>query len=108
MAEKYQAKILQLNKECSQLQFELKRLEKTKSMAPSALKGKFEIELSARREKMKLIEFEIDQLHILPLGSELKEKEVQALVEINVGDAWDERVEQPAIIIRDGIIKEIR
>ena len=34
-----------------------------------------------RKEKIKLLEFQIEQLHILPLGSEIKEKEVQALVE---------------------------
>ena len=30
----------------------------------------------------------MEQLHMLPLGSELKEKEVQALVEVQIGDRW--------------------
>jgi hypothetical protein len=106
--DRYLAKRLQLEKEFSQLEFELKRMEKTKSFPPSTLKMKFEKEIQIRREKIKLIEFEIEQLHILPLGSELKEKEVQALVEVKVGDPWNARLEPPTIIIKDGIIKEIR
>ncbi|MEH7353095.1 YlqD family protein [Neobacillus drentensis] len=104
----YHSKKLQLQKECDQLQFELKRLEKTKSFSPSALKKHFEKDIEMRKEKIKLVEFQIEQLHILPLGSELNEKEVQALVEVKVGDIWNERLGQPTIIIKDGIIEEIR
>ncbi|WHY79321.1 YlqD family protein [Neobacillus sp. WH10] len=104
----YHSKMLQLQKECDQLQFELKRLEKTKSFSPSALKKHFEKDIEIRKEKIKLLEFQIEQLHILPLGSELNEKEVQALVEVKVGDKWNERLGQPTIIIKDGIIEEIR
>ncbi|MFZ7946611.1 MULTISPECIES: YlqD family protein [Bacillaceae] len=105
---KYQSEKLQLQKECDQLQFEQKRLEKTKNFSPGPLKQQFEKEIQMRKEKIKLIEFQVEQLHILPLGSELKEKEVQALVEVNVGDVWDERQGQRTIIIKDGIIEEIR
>ncbi|MGZ3732269.1 MAG: YlqD family protein [Parachlamydiaceae bacterium] len=104
----YNSRRLQLQKECDQLQFELKRLEKTKTFSPDALKKHFEKEIQMRHEKEKLLEFQIEQLHMLPLGSELKEKEVQALVEIKVGDVWDERMGQPSIIIKDGIIEDIR
>lgn len=38
LIEKYHSQILQLQKECSQLQFELKRLEKSKTFSPTALK----------------------------------------------------------------------
>lgn len=45
---------------------------------------------------------------MLPLGSELKEREVEALVEVNVGDRWEEVTKTRAIIIEDGVVKEIR
>ncbi|MGG3466646.1 YlqD family protein [Neobacillus pocheonensis] len=105
LLELYNAQMLQVQKECSQLQFEVKRLEKTKNFSPGELKNHFEKEINKRKEKEKLLEFQIEQLHMLPLGSELKEKEVQALMEVKVGDAW---IFQPAIIIKDGIIEEIR
>ncbi len=104
----YLSKKLQLQKECDQLQFEMKRQEKTKAYSTGSLKTRYEKEIQMRREKVKLLEFQIEQLHILPLGSELKEREVQALVEIDVGDKWDESLVQKAIIIKDGIIVEIR
>ncbi|CRK80510.1 YlqD family protein [Neobacillus massiliamazoniensis] len=108
LLEKYHSQMQQLQKECSQLQFELKRLEKSKTFSPTALKKNFEKEIQSRKEKEKLLEFQIEQLHMLPLGSELKEKEVQALVEIKVGDLWDEKIGKPSIIIKDGIIEDIR
>jgi hypothetical protein len=108
LLEKYFARKLQLQKEYEQLQFELKKLEKTKKFQPSELRKHFEKELQKRYEKEKLLEFQIEQLHMLPIGSELKEKEVQALIEIKVGDVWDERMGQTTIIIKDGFIEEIR
>lgn len=108
LLEKYFAGKLQMQKEYEQLQFELKKLEKAKKYQASALKTHFEKELKKRYDKEKLYEFQIEQLHMLPLGSELKEKEVQALVEVNVGDNWDEVAERRTIIIKDGMIEEIR
>lgn len=104
----YHARKLQLQKECDQLHFELKRLENTKTFSPVSLKAQFEKEIGLRRDKVKLLEFQMEQLQILPIGSELKEDEVQALVEIKVGDTWNDVKEQPVIIIKDGIIEEIR
>lgn len=98
----------QLQKECEQLRFELKKLERTKKFQPSVLKKQFDKEIQIRQEKIKLIEFQIEQLHILPLGSELKEKEIQGIVEVNVGDRWEEVVENKTIVIKDGIVTEIR
>lgn len=108
LLEKYQERKLQMQKESEQLHFELKRLEKTKKFQMTSLKNHFEKEIQKRREKEKFLDFQIEQLDILPLGSELKEKEVQAIIDVNVGDNWEERVGQPAIIIKDGIVTEIR
>ncbi|WML43680.1 YlqD family protein [Neobacillus sp. PS3-40] len=108
LLDQYFARKMQYLKECDQLQFELKRLEKTNKFETNGLKRHFEKEMQMRKEKVKLHEFQIEQLHMLPLGSELKEKEVQALVDINVGDQWDEHLGSTTIIIKDGIIAEIR
>lgn len=108
LLDKYNDQMLQLQKEYEQLQFEAKRLEKSKRFNPGEIKPQFEKEMSIRREKEKLLEFQISQLHMLPLGSELKEKEVQAIIDVSVGDAWGEPASQPVIVIKDGIIQEIR
>jgi len=106
--DQYQGRKRQLQKECDQLQFEFKRIEKTKVHSSALLKKHFEKELESRREKIKLLDFQMEQLHILPIGSELKEKEVKALIDVKVGDLWDDSKVQPAILIEDGIVKEIR
>ncbi len=108
LLEGYEKNKQQLKKECEQLRFELKKLEKTKKYQPNNIKLHFEQEIQKREEKVKLLDFQIEQLHILPLGSELKEKEVKAIIEIEVGDRWEAVQSEKTIIIKDGIIDEIR
>lgn len=106
--EKFSARKRKLQQECDQLRFEQKRLEKSAKYPPTILKQYFTKEIDDRLEKIKLLEFQLEQLHILPLGSELKEREVQALVDVQIGDRWDDMINTRAIIIEDGIVKEIR
>ncbi len=106
--ETYSLRKQQLEKECDQLRFEMKKLEKSKKFQPVSLIKHFEKEIHLRQEKTKLLDFQIEQLHILPLGSELKEKEVKAIIEIEEGDRWDDIQSGKTIIIKDGIVNEIR
>lgn len=108
LQEKYHTNILQLQKECEQLRFEMKKLEKGKKFNQTNLTKQFEKEIHARMEKIKLIEFRLEQLHILPLESELKEKEVQALVDIQIGDRWSKLTGEKTIVIKDDFVVEIR
>ncbi|MGZ0085223.1 YlqD family protein [Geobacillus sp. C56-T2] len=98
----------QLERECDQLRFEQKRVEKSGKHPPALVKHYFAKEIDDRIEKIKLLEFQLEQLRILPLGSELKERDVEALIEVNVGDRWEEVTKARAIIIEDGVVKEIR
>lgn len=104
----YETQRQQLKKEIEHLHFELKKLEKTKKFQVSSLRKQFEKEIQNRSEKEKLLDFQIQQLHMLPLGSEIKSDEVQALLEINEGDSWDAFQQKRSIIIKDGIVDEIR
>ncbi|ASS99964.1 MULTISPECIES: YlqD family protein [Geobacillus] len=108
LAAAFLARKQQLKRECDQLRFEQKRMEKSGNYPPALMKQYFAKEIDERMEKMKLLEFQLEQLHMLPLGSELKEREVEALVEVNVGDRWEEVTKTRAIIIEDGVVKEIR
>lgn len=108
MLAKYQNDKQQLKKECDQLLFEMKKLERTRNFSSSSLKSQFGKEIDMRKEKIKLIDFQIEQLGILPLGSELKDDDVQALVDINIGDCWDDIIKGKTVVIKDGIITEIR
>jgi len=104
----FTARKQQLERECDQLRFEQKKMEKNGKYSPALVKQYFAKEIDERIEKIKLLEFQLEQLHMLPLGSELKEREVEALVEVNVGDGWEEVTKARAIIVEDGVVKEIR
>jgi len=108
MLNNFNNEIFQLKKECEQLKFEMKKMEKTKKFTSSNLLSHFEKEMKTRQEKIKLIEFQIEQLHMLPLGSELKERDIQELVDIHFGDKWEAFSNEKTIIVKDGIITEIR
>lgn len=108
LLDQYKSKRLQLQKESEQLRFELKKLEKTRNMQPVTLKSHFEKEINHRQEKIKLLEFQMEQLEILPVGSELKEREVQSLVDVQIGANWEELMKTRTIVIKDGVVSEIR
>ncbi|WP_409305396.1 YlqD family protein [Peribacillus sp. SCS-155] len=108
LLDRYKTRRAQLQKEGDQLRFELRKLEKTKKFQPASLRTHFEKEINSRKEKIKLLEFQIEQLEILPIGSELKEREVQSIVDVEVGANWDELIQTKTIVIKDGIVSEIR
>ncbi|GIN70497.1 hypothetical protein J14TS2_09720 [Bacillus sp. J14TS2] len=108
LLKKYERNKQQLEKECDQLFFEMKKLERNRKYPAGGLKTQFDKEIDLRKEKIKMIEFQIEQVEILPLGSELQDQEVSAMVDISVGDHWEETVSGKTIIIKDGIITEIR
>lgn len=108
LLEKYKKQRIQLQKEIDQLKFEMKKLEKTKKAQPLSLKAHFEKEISHRTEKMKLLDYKMEQLDILPIGSELKEREIQALVDVEIGSDWEELTNTKTIIVTDGKVTEIR
>ncbi|MBM7692293.1 hypothetical protein JOC77_001723 [Peribacillus deserti] len=108
LLDKYNQSKRQLLKECDQLRFELRKLERTKKFQPGSLKAHYEKEINKRQEKAKMLDFQLEQLEILPLGSELKDREVQAIVNVEVGQSWDEAALSKTIVVTDGIITEIR
>src|SRR3954451_337245 len=108
LQEKYHTNINQLKKECDQLRFEMKKLEESKKFNQSNLTKQFEKEIHNRNEKIKLIEFQVAQLHILPLESEIKEKEIQALIDVQIGDCWSKLTREKTIVIKDDFVVEIR
>lgn len=108
LLKKYNSQQIQLEKEIDHLKFEMKKLEKTKKLQPISLKAHFEKEITHRSEKMKLLDYKMEQLEILPTGSELKEREVQALVDVEIGADWEELMKTKTIIVTDGKVTEIR
>lgn len=98
----------QLHKECEQLLFEQKKLERMKKYSSVQLQAQFDKQIATRKEKIKIIEFQMEQIDLLPIGAELDDQDVQVMTEINIGDNWEKKVANKEIILEDGIVKEIR
>lgn len=101
----------QVEKEIKQLEFQLhKKLKASKNNYEyqNALKSSFNKEIKERNDKVKIIDFQIGQLRELEIGTEIKEQTIDTLHEINIGDDWNMFIEGTEIIIKDGIVSEIR
>lgn len=105
---RYHRDKIQLEKECEQLQFQFKKLEKTKRFHREELRTSFDKEIQSRHEKVKQIEFQLEQLHMLPIGSEIKEQEIEAIVSVEEGDCWSDITHHKTIVVKDDVIIEIR
>ncbi|OIJ09879.1 hypothetical protein BKP35_15450 [Anaerobacillus arseniciselenatis] len=111
MMEDYLKKKKQVEKEIKQLEFQLhKKLKASKNNFEyqSALKSSFNKEIKERNDKVKIIDFQIGQLNDLEIGTEIKEQTVDTLFELKIGDDWDAFINKTEIIIKDGIVHEIR
>ncbi|WP_297988965.1 YlqD family protein [Anoxybacillus sp.] len=95
----------QLEQQCAQLIFEQKRMEKHTSFSRKQIKDKFEREISVRRQKIEELDFLLEQLRILPIGSEIKERDVEAIIDVQIGMRWES---PKTIVIEDGIVVDIR
>lgn len=92
---------LRLEQECQQLRFEKRKLQHKNSKNHQEIEERFEQEIKNRKEKIKLLDFKIEQLDELNIGSEIVEDEVEALVEVEVGVNWTQLMKEQAIIIKD-------
>ncbi|MCY8464515.1 YlqD family protein [Bacillus atrophaeus] len=102
----FEEKKQSLERECNQLYFQLRKHEKD-HLNPDVTE-QFKKAIEKRQDKIKMIDFQINQAHTLPLGSEVKEKEIDALLSIDVGDNWHEKTAANTIVIKDGVVIEIR
>lgn len=101
----------QVQKEINQLEFQLhKKLKASKNNYEyqNALKSSFNKEIKERHDKVKIIDFQIGQLNELQIETEIKEQTIDTLHNLNVGDDWNAFLNNTEIIIKDGIVFEIR
>ncbi|MBU5467673.1 YlqD family protein [Virgibacillus sp. MSJ-26] len=98
---------MRLEQECQQLLFEQRKLENKIGTSKQEIKSRFQREINQRQHRIKSIDFKLEQLEILEIGSEIIEREVEALVEVNEGEHWDEVMSEHAIVIKDNIVIRI-
>ncbi|KIL44862.1 YlqD family protein [Jeotgalibacillus soli] len=101
------SKIDRAEKECEQLRFQQKKLEKQFERSTENVKGKIQQELAKRVQFIRTTTAQLAAIKEIPLGTEYTHSETETLIELEVGSAWHPD-QKPVIVIEDGIVKEIR
>ncbi|GEN30405.1 hypothetical protein HNQ35_001035 [Cerasibacillus quisquiliarum] len=107
LKERFYHQKMRLEQECQQLLFEQRKLENKAFLSKGEIKERFQQEISKRKEEMALIDFKLEQLKMIAIGSEMIEDEVEALVEVKEGTHWKEFMKEQAIVLQDDIVIRI-
>lgn len=107
LREKFEHEKHRLEIECQQLLFEKKKLKNRSPASKQQVHERFYQEIEQRKDKIKLLDFKLEQLELLEIGSEIVEKEVDALVEVKVGADWDQIIGKQAIVVEDNKVVRI-
>jgi hypothetical protein len=112
LEKEYQDRLDQTKIELEQLRFQGKKIlhdaGKKGSDQIRVMQEKLRNEEKKKNEQIEHTQFQIEQLQLLPIGTEILHSTVDSEVEINVGDVWEDLMKNGEIIIKDGIIHEIR
>lgn len=102
----------QVQMELDQLDFQVKRaLEEAAKQGPQALeamKERAQEEENTRTQKREEMMQQLSQIQQTEIGAELAQGQVETMVEVRVGDSWGHVLQGQEIIIKDGIVVEIR
>lgn len=98
---------MRLEQECQQLFFEKRKLQNKPGISKPEIEHRFQDEINKRKEEIQLIDFKEEQLELLDIGSEIIEGEVEALVEVSVGEDWEKLMGTQAIVIQDNVVVRI-
>lgn len=107
MQEQFEERKSQLDQECQQLSFERKKIEAKPNISREDVSKRFQREIDKRKEKISWIDYQLEQLDVLPLGSEITDDEVDTIVQVQEGDLWEDVNRQGAIIVQDGKVIRI-
>ncbi len=107
LKQKFEKRLIRHRNELDQLQFEKKKMLHQKKFPANQVESRFKREEARRKRQIDWCEFQLNKLESLPMGSEIVEGEVEEIIEISVGDSWDQIAGNREIVIKDGIIDKI-
>ncbi|GAF23332.1 MULTISPECIES: YlqD family protein [Shouchella] len=109
LSRSFEEEKVQLDREIKQLEFQYHHAQKkTSSQMGPSLKEKFDHEINRRQEKQQSIQFKLDQLNHLAEGSELFFEMADVLIDVEIGAKWVSAENELTIVIKDGVVHEIR
>lgn len=108
----YDQTIKQVQVELEQLRFQSKKLlQEASKIGPEALRTaqkRLRREETERRERLARAQELKKQLEMLPNGREIVQSRVESEIEVKIGDHWDKIMTEAEIVVKDGIVVEIR
>ncbi|SFK26283.1 YlqD protein [Halobacillus dabanensis] len=108
LREKFEQRSQQLDQECRQLAFEQKKLERKPGVSKQEVERRFSKEIGRRKDQLRWLEYQRKQLDILPDESEIETDEVEALINVEEGDYWNDVIQERQIVIKDGKVIRAR
>ncbi|WP_280769007.1 YlqD family protein [Salipaludibacillus daqingensis] len=110
LKEQFLSRQYQITKELKQLEFVLhKKMKENKSTSyQTSLKESFNKEVAKRKDRLRQLELKLGQLDELDLGAELREGTIQMIEQVEEGDNWEEIMKGTEIVIKDGLVYELR
>lgn len=104
--------IRQIDLELEQLSFEhrklLHRAEKQGHKVIQQAEERLQQEVSEREKKMEQLKLQYRQIEQLKEGNEIVKTQVESDVTVQVGDHWEELMQSAEIVLKDGVVHEIR
>lgn len=111
--------IQEQRRQVEQLMIELEQLEQQGKQAmeqamaqggqvAQQIRQQLEQERAKRLQQREQLIQQIQQIQQLELGTELQNMTVETTVEVNVGDDWSKILMGSEIIVKDGVVQEIR
>src|SRR5699024_4336974 len=72
-----------------------------KMKSKQKVEERFQSEIKRREDRMTIVQFKLEQLEVVEIGQEIIEKEIDGVINVEVGMDWKEVEQQTSIVIQD-------
>lgn len=86
----------------------MREAEKQGDAAIQAAEQRVQTERSQREERREQLIAQLSQIQQMDIGTEMPNGQVETMVEVSVGDSWEKVLMGSEIVVKDGVIVEIR
>lgn len=104
--------IQQIQNELEQLEFQARKAmadaEKQGPQAVAGVQARINQERGVRMERREQMTQQLVQIQQSPINSEIGGGQIESTAEVKVGDEWENIVQGTEIVLKDGIVVEIR
>ncbi|WP_368504037.1 YlqD family protein [Alkalihalophilus sp. As8PL] len=102
--------LLQSKRELAQLTFHMQKTLKDSKLKHNeqTIRERYKKECKQKQDQIHTLTFKLEQLGLLREGIEVDGETVETIVELTVGDKWVDVNRPIEIILKDGIIQDIR